>query len=66
MGSTSHLAILKALFPLSFADLLRLPSSFQAHREDVRLFYDGISDTQAALICLRIYVESWLYPKYIK
>ncbi len=32
-------------------------AAFQAHREDVRLVYDGISDTQAALICLRIYVE---------
>jgi hypothetical protein len=31
--------------------------AFQAHREDVKMVYNNITDTQATLICLRVYVE---------
>jgi hypothetical protein len=37
MGSTSRLAILKALFPLSFADLSRLPSNPIARKEECKI-----------------------------
>ena len=31
--------------------------AFHQHRGDVKMVYNDITDTQAALICLRVYVE---------